>query len=246
MMAVDASQGWGDVAGSFWGNSFNFGAPPTSNHIAAGMARHDSIVETGYDPGLGIYRGEVDVEYVTNDYSRSTTLHNPTQAEVEDAMDSMSNSNDAVALKGRNIRGGGSARVSNPKSDPKNWQAVEIGRGRRQWRYVGPRPWREGMVTVGGAWVIGKDARPQTKPYGWHEHHIFPKEFRPTFRRAGIDIDQATVFLPRDVHLRLHGPWNARWRDFLRNPDRNRPEMYNFALQLVRQYGLQTYVMRGR
>jgi RHS repeat-associated protein len=48
MMAVDASQGWGDVAGTFWGNSFKFGA---NNHIAAGMARHDSIVETGYDPG---------------------------------------------------------------------------------------------------------------------------------------------------------------------------------------------------
>jgi RHS repeat-associated protein len=40
-----ADQSWSDVANGFWGSSFNFGAPPTQNHIAEAMARHDLWVD---------------------------------------------------------------------------------------------------------------------------------------------------------------------------------------------------------
>jgi hypothetical protein len=107
------------------------------------MERHDQITETGYDSAFGHYRGEVDIEYVpvSGDYSATTTLKNPTQAQVDATMDSMANA-DAVAQRGgrpsRSSRGGGG-----PASNP-NWVLVTNSRGQRQWRYFpGGATWRD-------------------------------------------------------------------------------------------------------
>lgn len=125
-MMPDASTAWKDVADGFWGTSF--GGPRQHNHIAEGMARHDRLVETGYDWAFGIYRGEVTVQYIpeTNDYSVATTLLNPTEADVQAAKERISNDSnlDTVAQRVPRRPGGG-------------------GRG-----YRGPGSWRYGARPV--------------------------------------------------------------------------------------------------
>jgi RHS repeat-associated protein len=46
-----ADQSWTDISDGFWGSSFNFGAPPTQNHIAEAMAQHDRWVDIDLSGG---------------------------------------------------------------------------------------------------------------------------------------------------------------------------------------------------
>ena len=94
------------------------GGPRQHNHIAEGMARHDQLVENGYDLAFGFYRGEVTVQYIpeTNDYSVSTTLLNPTEADIEAAKERISNDSnlDTVAQRIPRQPGGGGRRYRGP------------------------------------------------------------------------------------------------------------------------------------
>lgn len=100
LMAVDASQGWGDVASGFWGNSFDFAAQPTQDHIAEAMVRHDLIISTGYDLAFGCFRGDVEITYTMDGYSITSTLHRPTIDQVEEKMESMRRTDQLVAQNG--------------------------------------------------------------------------------------------------------------------------------------------------
>jgi len=99
-MLADASTSWSDVADGFWGSSF--GGPRRENHIAEGMARHDSLLATGYDTAFGIFRGEVEVRYTPDSggYSITSILTNPTPEELAQKMDSMTQSDQLVAQNG--------------------------------------------------------------------------------------------------------------------------------------------------
>jgi RHS repeat-associated protein len=148
LMAYDggygADVGWGSVAGGFWGGGFDFSTRAITNHIAEAMARDASIHQTGYDPELGIYRGDVEVEYIPNGagYSITTTLHNPTPEQLNRTMDSMADSVDLVAQRGGG--GGGRGPRSSPGRNPRHWQWVATGRGRGRWQYTGPGSWAAG------------------------------------------------------------------------------------------------------
>jgi RHS repeat-associated protein len=139
-MMPDASTSWSDVAGSFWGTSF--GGPTQQNHIAEALARHDSIIGTGYDPAFGVYRGEVQVQYIPEGggYSVTRTLNNPTPEELGMAMDGMANSSQLLAQKSSNPNRSRRNRASSPRSDPRNWTWVPQERGRGYWHYSGPGP----------------------------------------------------------------------------------------------------------
>lgn len=248
----DASTSWSDVADGFWGSSA--GGPRRFNHIAEAMARHDSIIETGYDPARGKYRGDVEVEYVPDSggYSVSRTLSNPTPEELGQTMESMANdTSNLVAQKGPRRPSGGGGQRNNPRFDPKNYRIINAGRGRQTLRYVGPRPWREGLVTVGGQWAVGRDNRPTRPPGDYAKHHIFPQQssLRPYFNAAGINIHETTVMIPVWLHQRLHrgaggGEWNMRWERFFRqNPRANQTQIWNFAWQLTMQYNIPTHAV---
>jgi hypothetical protein len=87
-----------------------------------------------------------------------------------------------------------------------------------------------------------------------HRHHIFPQGFRSWFARRGIDIDLYTVELSSGTHLsgvhgeggfvgpgnvNLPGRWNALWQAFKdANPNATAKEVYQFAGQLMDQFGL--------
>ncbi|MBE7467724.1 MAG: hypothetical protein DPW09_20465 [Anaerolineae bacterium] len=71
---------------------------------------------------------------------------------------------------------------------------------------------------------------PNTLPVSPVEgHHLLPKQFRPKFEAAGLDIEDYVVPLPRDFHKDIHGrgggeawinSWNKQWERFFagRNP----------------------------
>jgi RHS repeat-associated protein len=80
------------------------------------------------------------------------------------------------------------------------------------------------------------------------DHHLFPQTFRALFEKSGIDIDQFTVSLPQTLHLKgVHGAglgnvpgrWNQRWQDFFAdNPNATEKDIYQFAGQLMDEFGL--------
>jgi hypothetical protein len=95
---------------------------------------------------------------------------------------------------------------------------------------------------------------PLLAPPSIQRHHIFPQTFRGWFAQRGIDIDLYTVELSRGTHLSgvhgqggfvgpgnvsLPGQWNAHWQEFINaNPNATAKEVYQFAGQLMDQFGL--------
>jgi uncharacterized lipoprotein (TIGR02269 family) len=80
-----------------------------------------------------------------------------------------------------------------------------------------------------------------------HEkHHIFPQEFLEWFKGKGIDIHQWTMFIETALHKSIHrgekgGPWNAAWRQFIRNPknkDATKEDIWKHAWELCVRFGL--------
>jgi hypothetical protein len=87
-----------------------------------------------------------------------------------------------------------------------------------------------------------------------HRHHIFPQKWRAWFGDRGIKIDTYTVELGETTHLSgvhgeggfvgpgdvtLPGRWNALWEPFIAaNPNATAKEIYQFAGQLMDQFGL--------
>ncbi len=82
----------------------------------------------------------------------------------------------------------------------------------------------------------------------FHDHHIFPQQFRQYFAQRGIDIDQYTVTMDASTHLEgvhgagidgMPGQWNKAWADFIaRNPTATRQQLFDFAGQLMKRYGI--------
>jgi predicted lipoprotein DUF2380 len=82
----------------------------------------------------------------------------------------------------------------------------------------------------------------------FHDHHIFPQQFRQYFEQKGIDIDQYTVTMDASTHLEgvhgagmggMPGQWNKAWADFVaRNPTATRQQVLDFAGQLMKRYGI--------
>jgi RHS repeat-associated protein len=105
-------------------------------------------------------------------------------------------------------------------------------------------------ATAGG----GTRSLPLLEPPQMHKHHIFPRAFRDWFTQRGIDIDLYTVELSRGTHLAgvhgqggfvgpsdvaLPGQWNPLWQAFKdANPGATAKEIYQFAGQLMDQFGL--------
>jgi hypothetical protein len=89
-----------------------------------------------------------------------------------------------------------------------------------------------------------------------HQHHVFPVQFEPQFRRLKIPIHQFTITIPASTHYHIHyqGPldpsitpprrfsgqgWNAAWREFLtRNPDATREQVMEHAREMINVYGI--------
>jgi Predicted lipoprotein of unknown function (DUF2380) len=45
-----------------------------------------------------------------------------------------------------------------------------------------------------------------------NDHHVFPQQFRDWFAKHGIDVDEWTVRIEKDVHISLHSNgWNQEW-----------------------------------
>lgn len=154
---------------------------PLSENEAA-EARHNSIINTGYDPDLGHYRGEVEIEHITDGYSVTRTLNNPTEEELSTAIQSTLTAEDFVAQRGGRPPRRGSGRGS--------WVLERNGRGRTQWRF------RPGGVSPRDAFGRAP-AAPQPIPgIVYNKHHLFPQQFRSQFEKAGINIDRVTALMP--------------------------------------------------
>lgn len=88
-------------------------------------------------------------------------------------------------------------------------------------------------------------------PARLQDHHIFPQTFRRYFEQNGINIDQHTITLGSNNHLRgihgrgigsMPGRWNDRWRNFIENnPNASQREIYQFGGRLMDEYGLTNY-----
>jgi hypothetical protein len=97
-------------------------------------------------------------------------------------------------------------------------------------------------------WYLAKGDTPQRVPL--HDHHIFPQQFRQYFKQRGIDIDQFTVTMDAPTHLEgvhgagidgMPGQWNRAWADFIaRNPNATRQQIFDFAGELMKRYGIST------
>lgn len=84
------------------------------------------------------------------------------------------------------------------------------------------------------------------------KHHLFNKfrgnspgsqKYRDFFAKHGIDVDQYSVEIPEAMHQKLiHGSgnnWTTRWKQWIdAHPDATTPEVYQFAGQLMDEYGL--------
>lgn len=77
------------------------------------------------------------------------------------------------------------------------------------------------------------------------KHHIFPQEFKPFFKRKGINIHNWVMVLPLEDHLRIHrgqrgGPWNADWREWIlaNRISSKQEDIYRFAGEMIYRYCL--------
>lgn len=69
-------------------------------------------------------------------------------------------------------------------------------------------------------------------------HHTMPQQFRDQFKKAGINIDDYTIQLEKDIHQKLHGSeveWNKQWNDYLsNNPNPSKSEILSLNNKMVR------------
>jgi uncharacterized lipoprotein (TIGR02269 family) len=85
-------------------------------------------------------------------------------------------------------------------------------------------------------------AQERNKPH--EQHHIFPRAFILWFERKGINIDEYTILLEVEKHRSIHrgaegGPWNARWREWIRGHDgAPKAEIFQYAGLLIYEFEL--------
>jgi hypothetical protein len=77
-------------------------------------------------------------------------------------------------------------------------------------------------------------------------HHLLPRQFQRHFLRAGLNIDDYTIGLDRNVHKIIHGKgarlkdaWNAQWeRFFAENPGAEANQILEHLEKLRRRFYL--------
>jgi RHS repeat-associated protein len=81
--------------------------------------------------------------------------------------------------------------------------------------------------------------------YGDEEerHHRLPREFRSEFAKAGINIEDYTMRLPRGLHRltpdNIHPEYNAEWKRFFRKyPDPTKAQILEELARIEAQFGV--------
>lgn len=77
-------------------------------------------------------------------------------------------------------------------------------------------------------------------------HHLLPKQFEPYFKRAGLDVEDYTMDLPKSDHRLkpdgLHtGPnnWNKQWGEFFDEyPHARKDQILQQLDKMMRESGL--------
>lgn len=72
------------------------------------------------------------------------------------------------------------------------------------------------------------------------QHHIFPQQFRPDFERMGVDIDNYTLRIPKQLHQNIHNNgYNNQWYTYLQaNPSATQNELIRQAGNILGGLGL--------
>jgi Predicted lipoprotein of unknown function (DUF2380) len=74
-------------------------------------------------------------------------------------------------------------------------------------------------------------------------HHNLPRQFSPEFNRAGIDINDYVLYMPRNEHRLLpnglhtgSNHWNAQWRRFFKDyPNATPDQIFEHANNMLKQ-----------
>jgi len=81
--------------------------------------------------------------------------------------------------------------------------------------------------------------------YGDEEelHHRLPREFRYRFEKAGINIEDYTMRLPRGLHRltpdNIHPKYNAAWDQFFeKHPEPTKEEILQELAKIEAQFGI--------
>jgi hypothetical protein len=107
--------------------------------------------------------------------------------------------------------------------------------------FAGTRALRGGR---GGSKEVGGTARAQE---AIERHHLLPKEFKPFFERAGLDIEEYVIDLSRAQHRLKPGglhtgkeSWNKAWRQFFSDyPLAKREEILEQLNMMRKDFGLE-------
>lgn len=81
--------------------------------------------------------------------------------------------------------------------------------------------------------------------YGDEEenHHRLPRQFGPQFAKAGINIEDYTMRLPRGLHRLtpdgIHPDYNAAWREFFeQNENPSKQQILEELARIEAQFGI--------
>lgn len=129
---------------------------------------------------------------------------------------------------------------------------------RRAWQVAGSMMEAEALLSGGmltdaalekiASWCTAKwIAELETR-----EHHVIPqaKTLRKYFEKAGIDVDDYTIRLPKSVHDGLHqgkgtgpgGPWIRDWKAFFaQHPGAGKTEILQHADDMMSAYNIKHY-----
>ena len=79
-------------------------------------------------------------------------------------------------------------------------------------------------------------------------HHLLPRQFKKEFERAGLDIEDFVVPLPKEFHKRIHGKgggaawrnsWNMQWAQFFdKNPNPSKADILWQLERVKKEFGI--------
>ena len=71
-------------------------------------------------------------------------------------------------------------------------------------------------------------------------HHIFPQQFRSDFERIGINIDDSTIKIPKQLHQTIHSSgWNNKWQTYFQaNPAITKAQVWSKVENMLGELGL--------
>lgn len=105
---------------------------------------------------------------------------------------------------------------------------------------------RKGVTTKLGTEGVSVGARLLQAPARMHDHHLFPQQFERFFASKGIAINDFTITVGENFHLKaLHGAgqgavpgrWNQTWASWIEaNPNATTQEVYHQAGRMLTDY----------